>query len=301
MKTIPALVLVLAGMLAFALPLSAAPNLPVEKIEAITGLKGKWFEDDQVFKVTRPRKDVPVAVEGMALDPFVGFSSWAAFTKGGKAEVMMMGDMVLFEDEVGPAMNAALSGGLGVTALHNHFLSETPRVFYMHIEGEGTAEQLATGLHQLFAAVDGVRAKQPLPVHLTDASLPAGPSAISPAPLEALFGAKPAVQAGMAKFVWGRTVTMDCGCPAGREMGVNTWATFAGTDARAVVAGDFAVLESELQPVLKSLTGHGIAVVAIHMHMTGETPRMLFMHYWGKGTAADLAGTVRAALALTAR
>jgi hypothetical protein len=191
---------------------------------------------------------------------------------------------------------------LSVTALHNHFLSESPRVFYMHIEGEGAAEQLASGLRKLFDAVDAVRASASTPVHLTDATLPAGPSAITPAPLATVFGgAKPAVQAGMAKFVWGRAVTMDCGCTVGREMGVNTWATFAGTDARAVVAGDFAVLETELQAVLKALTAHGVAVTAIHQHMTGETPRMLFLHYWGKGPAVELAATVRDALALTAK
>lgn len=300
MKTIPVLLFAALVLGAAALPVSAAPNLPTEKIETITGLKGKWFEEEGVFKLGRPRKDVPVAVEAMALDPFVGFSSWAAFMKGGKADVVVMGDTVLFEDEVGVAMKAALDAGLNVTALHNHFLSEQPRVFYMHIEGEGTAEQLATALRKLFDASDAVRAKTAQPVPLRDATLPAGPSAITPAALEAVFGgAKAAVQAGMAKFVWGRTATMDCGCAVGKEMGVNTWATFAGTDTRAVVAGDFAVHEDELQGVLKSLTSRGLAVTAIHQHMTGETPRTMFLHYWGKGSASELAAAVRDTLKLT--
>ena len=105
----------------------------------------------------------------------------------------------------------------------------------------------------------------------------------------------------MAKFVFGREVTMDCSCPAGKEMGVNTWAAFAGADDNALVDGDFAVLESELQPVLKSLRSDGINIVAIHSHMTGETPRMLFLHYWGRGKAADLASSIKKALGTQAK
>jgi hypothetical protein len=282
------------GVLSFSPSAHAALN--GDRIQQLTGLKGAPAGD--TFKVTAARVDVPITVDGRAIPPFMGVTSWAAFSDGGRAEAMVMGDIVLFQDEVGPAMRAALTHGLAVTALHNHFFFDEPRVFFMHIAGEGTADALAGGVRSLFDAIKTVRAAAPQPVN--SFGLPPLPTEnkITAAPLEKILGAKLAVNSGMAKAVVGRTVTMDCGCPAGADSGVNTWAVFAGTDGSAVVDGDFAVLESELQPVLKSLTGSGINVVAIHHHMTGETPRILFLHYWGRGTATSLAENLHAALAL---
>ncbi|MDB6126325.1 MAG: hypothetical protein JWM35_221 [Verrucomicrobia bacterium] len=265
------------------------------KIEAITGLKGATNEKEGVFKVTSPRKDVPVKVEGWSLPPFMGLTSWAAFKAGGKA-AMVMGDLVVFEDEVNPVMSALLQHGVSVTALHNHFLFEQPHVFFMHIGGEGTAENLAGGVKAALDAIAQVRASHPeLGKQFTTQGLPEK-SSITAEPLEATFGAKAARNSGMVKFVFGREVTMECGCTAGAEMGVNTWAAFAGADDNAIVDGDFAVKESELQDVLKSLRADGINIVAIHQHMTGETPRMIFFHYWGRGKAADLAASIKRAL-----
>ena len=273
---------------------SAASPLDYARIESLTGLKGAPAGD--TFKVTSPRTDVPITVDGRAMPPFMGVTSWATFSNGVRAEAMVMGDTVLFQDEVAPAMRAALDHGLAVTGLHNHFFYDEPRVYFMHIGGEGTTEVLAGGVRAIFDAIKSVRAATPKPAN--SFGLPPLPveNKITAAPLEKILGVKLAANGGMAKAVIGRTVTMECGCVAGADSGVNTWAVFAGTDENAVVDGDFAVLESELQPALKSLTHAGISIVAIHHHMTGETPRMLFLHYWGRGSAATLAESLKAAL-----
>lgn len=276
-------------------------ELDTAKIEQLTGLKGTLNKDEGVFKVTAPRTDVPVAIDGWKMPPFMGLTSWAAFKSGGKSEVMLMGDLVLFEDEVNPVMSAALGQGLDVTALHNHFFFDQPKVYFMHIGGDGTLEELAAGVKAAFAAVARVRAAHPEPTRQFGAQGLPAQSSISVAPLEQIIGAKAAQSAGMAKFVLGREVTMECGCAAGKDMGINTWAAFAGADENAVVDGDFAATGEELQGVLKSLRGDGINIVAIHSHMTEETPRMLFLHYWGRGRAADLATSIRKALATQAK
>ena len=277
----------------------SAADLDTALIEKTTGLKGALNPLEGVFKVTSPRKDLPVTVEGWKMPPFMGLTSWAAFKSGGKADAMVMGDLVLFEDEVNPVMSALLDHGVSVTALHNHFFFDQPRVYFMHIGGEGPVAALAGGVRAAFEAVAKIRAAHPELGHQFVAqSLPAE-STIAPGPLETIFGAKAQQNAGMAKFVFGREVAMECGCLVGKDMGVNTWAAFAGADDNALVDGDFAVRESELQTVLKSLRADGINIVAIHSHMTGDTPRMLFLHYWGRGPAAQLAAALQAARKFT--
>lgn len=262
-------------------------------IEKITGLKGKLSKEENMFKVSKPRTDVKVTVDRMPLPPFMGLGSWAAFTPG-HGQLMMMGDTVVFEDEVNPAMSAALEAGLEVTALHNHFFFDQPRVYFMHIGGSGSAEKLAAGVRKVQDAIAQTRSAHPEPVRQFDGDVPSS-SRISSAPLEALFGQKGESSDGMFKVTIGRPATMH-GAKVGKEMGVNTWAGFAGTDEQAVVDGDFAVLPRELQPVLKAMRGSNINIVAIHQHMTDEEPRYLFLHYWGKGKAKDLAAGVKKAL-----
>jgi hypothetical protein len=265
-------------------------------IETITGLKGTRIDAEGVFKVSLPRKDVAVAVDGWKMPPFMGLTSWAAFKAGG-SDTMVMGDLVLFEDEVNLVMSAALEHGLEVTALHNHFFFDQPKVYFMHIGGEGPVATLAGGVKAAFDAVAKRRASQTEPARQFAAQTLPTESTITTEPLEKIFGAKAQQSAGMAKFVFGREVTMECGCKVGKEMGVNTWAAFAGSDANAVVDGDFASTAAELQGVLKSLRGDGINIVAIHHHMTGDTPHLIFLHYWGRGKAAELAASVKKALA----
>jgi Domain of Unknown Function (DUF1259) len=290
-RCLPLLLLTAAG------PLRAADlGFDPAQIEAITGLKGTKIESEGVFKVTSPRKDVPVVVDGWRMPPFMGLTSWASFEGGGKKDAMVMGDLVLFGDEVNPVMSALLDHGLQVTAVHNHFSFDEPRVYFMHIGGEGSAESLAKAVRAAFDAVARIRAARPEPTPgFGGEPLPAV-SALSPAPVEAVLGAKAQRNSGMLKFVFGRQVTMDCGCPAGQEMGVNTWAALAGTDDNALVDGDFVATGPELQVVLKTLRAGGINIVAIHHHMIGETPRTIFLHYWGRGRAADLAAVLKRAL-----
>jgi rhodanese-related sulfurtransferase len=271
-----------------------AETLDTNRIEQITGLKGAWNAAEGVFKVSAPRSDVAVKVDDWKMPPFMGLTSWAAFLAGKKADTMVMGDFVLFEDEVNPVMSAALDNGLEVTALHNHFFHAEPRVYFMHIGGEGTVEKLAGGVKAALAKMKEIRAANAQPAGSFGGGIPEK-SAISAAPLGDLFTAKPQEKDGMVKFVFGRVAKMDCGCEVGKEMGVNTWASFGGTDDNAVVDGDFASQESELQAVLKSLRASGINIVAIHHHMTHETPRYVFLHYWGRGKAADLAKAIKLA------
>jgi hypothetical protein len=279
------------------LPLLANAALDTNRIEQVTGLKGTWNAAEGVFKVSAPRNDLPVSVDGWKMPPFMGLTSWVGFINGKRAEAMVAGDLVLFEDEVNPVMSAALESGLTVTALHNHFFFDEPKVYFMHIGGEGATQALASGVKAALAKQKEIRAARPQPSRMFGSSFAPGTNSITGSRIEQILGTKGQANNGMFKVVIGREAKMPCGCAMTKEMGVNTWAAFAGTDDNAVVDGDFAVLEDELQPVLKSLRTSGINIVAIHSHMSHENPRILFLHYWGKGNANDLAKSLKAALA----
>jgi len=271
-------------------------TLDTAEIERITGLSGTFNPEEKVFKVTSPRTDVPVAVDDWQMPPFMGLTSWAAFQAGSKAAAMVMGDLVLFEDEVNPVMSAALDAGLDVTALHNHFSFDQPKVYFMHIGGEGETAALAGGVRRALDTVKSIRAENPAPRRsFGGADIPRA-SSITARTVEDILGVKGQSKDGMVKVVLGRKAKLPCGCEVGKEMGVNTWAAFAGSDALAVVDGDFAVLEDELQVVLESLRKSDINVVAIHHHMTHEEPRVLFLHYWGKGPVEALARSLRSTI-----
>src|SRR5216117_4146520 len=280
---------ILAAIFA-ATSVSAPAALDTAKIDNLTGLKGKLNEKEGVYKVTFPRDDVKVVVDGWTMPPFMGLGTWAAF-KETKSGAMVMGDTVLFEDEVNPAMSAALDNGLSVTALHNHFFFDHPKVFFMHIEGEGAVEKLASAVKKVYDAPKQIRATSPKPKDSFGAQPLPEKSSITAAPLNEILGAQGESKDGMVKFTIGRPAKMH-GVTIDKDMGVNTWAAFAGTDENAVVDGDFAVTEDELQPVLKSLLKEKINIVAIHQHMTHEEPRIMFFHYWGRGSAKDLAQAI---------
>src|SRR5437870_5524380 len=275
-----------------------AGDLNTARIDELTGLKGKMNEKEGVYKITFPRSNVKVVVDGWTMPPFMGLGTWAAFTKGAHAEAMVMGDTVLFEDEVNPAISVALDNGLSVTALHNHFFFDQPKVFFMHIEGEGTVDKLATAVKKMYDTIKPIRGPNAKPAEsfptVGQASLPEKNS-ITAGPLNEIFGMPGESKDGMVKFTIGRPAKMH-GVNIDKDMGVNTWAAFAGSDDNAVVDGDFAVTEDELQPVLKSLIKDKINIVAIHQHMTHEEPRIMFFHYWGRGAAKDLAQAVKGGL-----
>jgi hypothetical protein len=296
--TVTGFVALLCSDVALAAPKAGAGALDQAKIEQLTGAKGKLDEKAGVFKVSVPRSDLKIVSSGVHLTPPMGLTSWAAFIRSG-AHTAVMGDIVLTEDQVNPVMSVALDNGLDVTALHNHFFWDTPKVMFMHIGGMGDEEKLATAVGAVFAKIretahetSGGKGEVP------KADIDPAKSTLDPKKLDAVFaghGAPGDYKDGVYKVVVGRATKMG-GHQMGKAMGVNTWAALAGSDDQAVLDGDFAMLEAELQPVLRSLRKSGINVVAIHQHMTGEQPRVLFLHYWGIGKAADLAGGVVAAL-----
>jgi hypothetical protein len=277
--------------ISFAVIASGTAGLDTAKIDQITGLKGKFNEKEGVYKVTFPRADVKVAIDGWTMPPFTGLGTWAAFTETNNG-AMVMGDTVLFEDEVNAAMSAALDNGLNVTALHNHFFFDHPKVYFMHIEGEGAVDKLAGAVRKVYDAAKQIRAANPQPKDSFGAPPLPQKNSISAEPLNQIFGMADEVNNGMVKFTIGRPAKMH-GTNIAKDMGVNTWAAFAGSDDNAIVDGDFAVTEDELQPVLKSLLKDKINIVAIHQHMTHEEPRIMFFHYWGRGPAKDLANAVK--------
>jgi hypothetical protein len=292
---VPGILLILFAVCWTSVAPAAEPfSLDTAKIEESAGAKGTLNKDEAVFKVSYARSDLKVTVDGTQLPPFMGLTSWAAFMSGKTAEAMVMGDMVLFQDEVNPVMSVALDNGLAVTALHNHFFFDEPKVYFMHIGGEGDAVKLAGAVKKIQDEIKQIRAAAPTPAKGFGLKPLAAKSGITPASIEENLG-KGQAKDGMYKVVIGRSTKMPCGCTVGKEMGVNTWAAFFGTDDHALVDGDFAVFEGELQGVLKSLRGSGINIVAIHSHMESESPKVLFLHYWGVGPAADLAKAVKTA------
>lgn len=280
--------------------LGRAADLNTARIDELTGLKGKLNEKEGVYRVTFPRADVPVTVDGWKMPPFMGLGTWAAFTKGAQTEAVLMGDTVLFEDEVNPAMSAAFENGLSVTALHNHFFFDRPKVYFMHIEGAGTTDQLARAVRKVYEKIKEIRTASPQLKESFGAKPLPEKSSITAGSLNDIIGAKGDENNGMVKFTIGRPAMMH-DVKIDKDMGVNTWAAFAGSDDDAIVDGDFAVTEDELQAVLKALRAANINIVAIHSHMTHEQPRILFFHYWGRGPAKQLAEAVKSGLLLTGR
>src|SRR6266481_2970317 len=293
-KTTPTCWLLTTTISLFAVAHLFAADLDTAKIDQITGLKGKLNEKEGVYKVTWPRSDVKVAVDGWTMPPFMGLGTWAAFTET-KDGAMVMGDTVLFEDEANPAMSTALDNGLSVTALHNHFLFDHPKVYFMHIEGQGTVGQLASAVRKVYDKIKEIRAANPQPKDTFGRNSLPEKNSISAEPLNKVFGMSGETNNGMVKFSIGHPATMH-GVKIDNAMGVNTWMAFAGSDDDALVDGDFAVTEDELQSALKAIRVGGINIVAIHSHMTHEQPRILFFHYWGRGPAKKLAEAIQGAL-----
>jgi hypothetical protein len=272
-------------------------HLDAGKIGAAAGAKATTTKDG-VVRLGWPRTDVKVTVDGMPLKPFAGLGSWAAFTPATHG-AMVMGDTVVFQDEVSPAMDAAFRHGLEVTALHNHFFYDEPKVYFMHLGGQGEPEKLAAGVKAVWDAIKKVRADRPQPANRFPGKVPTA-GKVTAGPLEKLLGQKAESQDGMVKFVIGREGAMH-GVKVGGSMGLTTWAAFSGGDELAAVDGDFIMTAREVQPVLRALRKAGIHVVALHNHMAGEQPAYYFTHFWGKGPAEELARGLKSALDAQAR
>ena len=292
MRHILCLLFAMMSVTAFA----AEAPLDTAKIEQLTGVKGAMNEQEKVFKVSVPRTDVKVTIDQNAMPPFMGLTSWAAFQTDPKGGVMVMGDLVLFQDEVNPVMSALLENGLEVTALHNHFFFESPRIFYMHVQGHGKPADLA---RMVKPAVDLIGADSPRhqgSVTGTQGNISAGK--LDTAKIVEIVGHEGEQSGPVYKITVGRDDlhVREMGAPINARMGLNTWAAFFGSDSNAEIAGDVAMLGPEVTPVLKALRASGLNVVAIHNHMIGGQPAIYFLHYWGSGPAAKLAGGFKAAL-----
>jgi hypothetical protein len=271
---------------------SKAPSLDMDQIGKAAGTKATTTPDG-VVRIGWARTDVEVVVDGMPLKPFAGLGSWAAFTPTPHG-AMVMGDTVVFQDEVSPAMDAAFAGGLEVTALHNHFFFDEPKVYFMHIGGNGDPEKLAASVKGVWDAIKKVRADHPKPAPRFAGDAPKA-GKVSADPIEKALGNKSDTQDGVVKVSIAREGMMH-GTKVGGSMGLTTWAAFSGSDELAAVDGDFIMSAEEVQPVLRALRQAHINVVALHNHMVGEQPAFFFTHFWAKGKAEDLAKGVKAAL-----
>jgi hypothetical protein len=285
------LLIVLAGVGWFALAQPKA-DLDAEKIGKAAGAKASTTKDG-VVRIAWARTDVSVRVDGMPLKPFAGLGSWAAFTSAPHG-AMVMGDTVVFQDEVTPAMDAAFAGGLEVTGLHNHFFYDEPKVYFMHIGGMGNSEKLASAVKGVWDAIKKVRAEHAAPSSQFAGGVPKE-GKIDAEVIAKVLGHTGDTQAGVVKVTIGREGTMH-GVKVGGSMGLTTWAAFSGSDDLAAVDGDFIMTAAEVQPVLKALRKANIHIVALHNHMIGEQPAFYFAHFWGKGPAKELAQGLKAAL-----
>ena len=270
-------------------------KLDIQQIEQITGMKG--VEKNGEYKITVPQNDLNIMVDGFKIIPPMGLGSWIAFTACADS-VMMMGDIILSENDVAPVQQEVIRQGLSITAIHNHFVRNRPNVMYMHIDGFGSIAKLSSIAKAVFDKVKEVRGKDPK-AGKTDSVA----NTINIPELDRIMGYKGELTKGVYKYTIGRpdVILTEHGIPISTFMGFNTWAAWQGTPDKAAVAGDFTMLENEVAPVIKTLVESGIEVVAVHNHMVHEEPRIFFLHYWGVGDAAKLAKGLRAALDQTGK
>jgi Domain of Unknown Function (DUF1259) len=272
-----------------------AQEMPAAYKQVLETLSKTGDFKENVLKVNVPRNDLSITVANVKTPTPFGFGGWVAMTKGSGGMDVMMGDLVLTQEEVNPVMSALLDNGLEATALHNHFFWDEPRMFYMHVHGHGSPAELARKVKPALDLIGkGGRPSAP-------AAAPGGPAptpAIDTAKIAQIAGHQGETNGAVYKITVGRDdlKLMEMGAPINSRMGLNTWAAFVGTNENAAIAGDVAMLATEVTPVLKALRKNGLDVVAIHHHMTGTQPSIYFLHYWGTGPADKLATAFKAAL-----
>lgn len=289
---------ILGSVIRLAIPLGfgfvvLAQEIPAQYQDVLKSLGKQGDYKDNVLKINIPRSDIKVTIDGIATPTPFGFGGWLAMTKGDGGNDVMMGDLVLTEDEVNPVMSALLDNGIEVTALHNHFFFESPRIFYLHVHGHGRPTDLA---QMAKPAVDliGKHGQRHLST-VTGGSSNISAGRLDSAKLARIVGHEGEQTGAVYKITVGRDdlKLKDMGATINARMGLNTWAAFYGSDENAEVAGDVAMLGPEITPVLKTLRSNGLDVVAIHHHMTSGQPTIYFLHYWGIGPADKLASAFK--------
>lgn len=270
--------------------------IPEDYQKVLTFLNKKGDFKANVLKVNIPRSDLNITIDGVAVPTPYGFGGWLAMTKGKGGNEVMMGDLVLQEDEVNPVLSALLENGIEATALHNHFFWETPRMFYMHVHGFGKAADLAKQVKPALDIIGTIKPHipvMPLP-HVTFL-----PGTFDTNLLDSIVGSTgDKLAGGVYKYTIGREdlKVKEMGATINARMGLNSWAALFGSDSNAIIAGDIAMLEPEVNGVLKTLRANGLSIVSIHHHMVGSKPTIIFLHYWGQGAASKLAVGFKAAL-----
>ena len=266
-------------------------------IEKITGVKGKANNGE--YKITIPQNDLNVRVDGFKIIPAMGLGTWLAFTPA-PGGVMMMGDLVLTENDLKPVQQEVIKQGLTITAIHNHFVRNHPNIMYMHVDGTGSTEAMATKAKAILSKITELRKRNPSSGR---ASAEAVANTLDTKKLDEIMGYTAEMSKGVYKYTIGRkdVKLTEHGIPVSTFLGFNTWAAFQGTPVKAAVAGDFTMLKEEVEPVIKALVENGIEVVAVHNHMVQEEPRIFFLHYWGIGNAEQLAKGLKAALDQTGK
>jgi hypothetical protein len=258
-------------------------------VEKVLGRKGAVQED--MIKVTFPRSDLKVTVGEVSVEPGLALTSWLGF-KGTAANAMVMGDLVLLEREVAPVMAHLVANGIEVTALHNHILNASPPVMYLHFSGEGNAEKLAGALHSAIALT-----QTPLQPPAPSASMAA---AADWASVEAILGKQGQKKGALFQVGFPRKEQIkEKGMEVPAYLGMATGINLQMVGDKAATTGDFVLLADEVNPVVKALVSHGIAVTAVHSHMLHETPRLFFLHFWGYDQPVKLAKGLKAALDAT--
>jgi hypothetical protein len=294
-----ALLLPVNKIQAMPLPPVKTPGLTADEIAAIEkaiGKKGSYKEVEAVYTIPLPRNDLKIKIKGEPIPIPFGFGGWISFKKtaDGKS-AMVMGDTVLLQEEVNPLISAAQANGLEIGAIHNHFFYEEPRIFYMHIHGMGSVAELAKRY------ADTIRDTKIFPANQPPAGPPpalTGKENFDIPALDAIVKYTGTVNGPTYKYTIGRSdlKVMVMGVEMTTNIGLNTWASFAGKQDDAQIAGDIAMLPGEVNNVIRALRGHNLEVVAVHSHMLTDEPHMIFLHYYGRGPAATLAQGFRAAL-----